>query len=188
MRWGWTIRALVIVAVIGAVWAVINTLYSALHGFLDPIVGPWGSTVLGGPYSIPYMLAVTVVPLPGAAFLSALIEASGGVLLGNQDGALILIAGALQALGVEIVMAIRRYRPTTAASMFAAGALANIGGQAFNVYLRGWADVVAANPLIVIVAIISGGVFGVVAYGIGRLLQNSGLIRMGARSRKSSTT
>lgn len=175
---GWNTRALVLVAVIAAIFAAVNVGFAFLSRIVEVLGGPLGSFALAGLYQIPYLLAYVVTGLPGAALLAGLIDGIVEVLLGNPYGAVVITYAIVQALGAEIVFALARYRSKSATTMFIAGAAANVFGQGLTVILYGWTALVAANLWWILVAIISGGIFGLVAYAIGRLLRNSGLLRM----------
>ncbi len=74
------------------------TAFAPLGGLL---VGPWLlAGVVGG----------LVVRRPGAALLAELVAANVEFLIGNEWGAATMIAGFLQGLGIELALALWRYR------------------------------------------------------------------------------
>jgi energy-coupling factor transport system substrate-specific component len=94
--------------------------WSAAYGSLSPLfkAAPQLGGLLGGPWLIAGIVGGLVVRRPGAALLAELVAANVEYLLGNQWGVSTLISGALQGLGVEIVLAIflfRRFGPLVAA-------------------------------------------------------------------------
>ena len=176
---GWTTRALVLVAVIAAIFAVVNVGFAFLSRIVEVLGGPLGSFGLSGLYQMPYLLPFIVVALPGASILAGLIDGVVEVLIGNPYGAIVIAYALIQALGVDVGFALWRWRSRSPLTLFVAGALGNVFGQALTVQLYGWTSLVQQNLWWVLVAILSGGIFGLVAYYLGQLLQRSGLLRIG---------
>jgi energy-coupling factor transport system substrate-specific component len=178
---GWTVRALVITAVIAAIFAVVNLGFSFLSRIVEVLAGPIGSFGLSGLYQIPTLLPFYVVGLPGAALFAGLIDGIVEVLLGNPYGAIVIVYALVQALGAEIGFGIWGWKSKSPVTFFVAGALGNVFGQTLTVILYGWASLVAANLWWVLIAVVSGGIFGLIAYGIGKMLENSGLLKISSR-------
>ncbi|GAB78447.1 energy-coupling factor transport system substrate-specific component [Austwickia chelonae] len=125
----WRAVDLVTLAVLGvafgvAFWGFNNVLYPPLKVALQAF--PPASASLIGVWLLPAVFGALLVRRPGAALLIELVAANVSMLLGNEWGPTVMISGALQGLGVEIVVALyrwRRWRPDTA---IAAGAMAAI--------------------------------------------------------------
>jgi len=79
----------------------INLAFTAFAPLGGLLVGPW---LLAG------TVGGLVVRRPGAALLCELVAANVEFLIGNEWGAATMIAGFLQGLGIEIVLALFLYR------------------------------------------------------------------------------
>lgn len=116
----WRTIDLVTAAMLGVAFGVAYWGWDAAYNVLSPAfaaVPPLGG-LLGGPWLVAGVVGGLVVRRPGAALLAELMAANVEFLLGNKWGASTLIAGALQGLGVEIVLGLllfRRFGPWVAA-------------------------------------------------------------------------
>ena len=73
---------------------------------------PAGELTLGV-WLLPAVFGALLVRRPGAALLIEMIAANVEMLLGNQWGALVLVSALLQGLGVEVAVALFRWRVWT---------------------------------------------------------------------------
>lgn len=116
----WRTVDLVTAAMLGVAFGVAYWGWDAAYNVLSPAfaaVPPLGG-LLGGPWLVAGVVGGLVVRRPGAALLAELMAANVEFLLGNKWGVSTLIAGALQGLGVEIVLGLllfRRFGPWVAA-------------------------------------------------------------------------
>ncbi|MDO5696617.1 MAG: ECF transporter S component [Dermatophilus congolensis] len=90
-----------------AFWAWDVTLYPIISAAL--VFPPLGSLTLGV-WLIPAVVGALVVRRPGAALYTEVIAASVEMFLGNQWGAGVMVSAGLQALGVEIAVALFAWR------------------------------------------------------------------------------
>lgn len=107
----WKTREVVIVAIIAAVIGVIYTLMDFAYMPLSAVLGPVFMELTFGIYLLSAALPAFIVRKPGAAAFGALVTAAVNILLGSAYGIQIVLAGALQALGIEIAYAIWKYKP-----------------------------------------------------------------------------
>lgn len=123
---GWRTRDIVITAVIGVAfgvvfWAWNNVWLAAVAAF--PAV-PWIADLLYGVWFMPAILAMLIVRKPGASFFAELVAAGLSMLMGTVWAADVLLSGALQGLGAELVFLAFGYRlfsfPVLAAAALAA--------------------------------------------------------------------
>jgi energy-coupling factor transport system substrate-specific component len=113
LRSSWRTIDIVTAAMIGVVFGVAywgwssayNALVSPLAGLLGPSQG-----MLGGPWLIAGVVAGLVVRRPGAALFAELLAAAVEATLVTEWGWATVISGALEGLGVELVLAIFLYR------------------------------------------------------------------------------
>ncbi|MGI8887481.1 MAG: ECF transporter S component [Nocardioidaceae bacterium] len=112
-RGGWRTIDLMTAAVIGVAFGVVywgwSAVYTAAQTPLISLFGP-AQGLLGGPWLIAGVVAGLVVRRPGAALFAELLAAAVEAMLGNHWGWTTLISGALQGLGVELVLAIFLFR------------------------------------------------------------------------------
>lgn len=154
-------------------WAAAYTALSPLFTAVPPLAG-----LLGGPWLIAGVVGGLVVRRPGAALLAELMAANVEFLLGNQWGVSTLIAGTLQGLGVEIVLALfmfRRFGPMVAAL---GAVLAATLETAYEYVAYDYATVFGTGGTIVYLA--SFALSGAVVAGVGGWLLVKGLARTGA--------
>lgn len=109
----WRTIDLLTAALIGVVFGVVywgwSAAYTALSTPLSNLLGPTIG-LLGGPWLIAGVVAGLVVRRPGAALFAELLAATVEALIGNAWGSATLISGALQGLGVEVVLAVFLFR------------------------------------------------------------------------------
>ena len=110
----WRSVDLVTTAILGvalgvAFWGWDLLLYPAVSALLNTAFPPLASLTLGV-WVLPAVVGGFVVRRPGAALLCEIVAATVEALLGNQWWLNVMISGALQALGVEIILAVFLWR------------------------------------------------------------------------------
>lgn len=110
----WRSVDLVTTAILGvalgvAFWGWDLLLYPAVSALLNTAFPPLASLTLGV-WVLPAVVGGFVVRRPGAALLCEIVAATVEALLGNQWGLNVMISGALQALGAEIILAVFLWR------------------------------------------------------------------------------
>jgi energy-coupling factor transport system permease protein len=156
-------------------WAFDTFLYPAI-GAVTAGFPPAGELALGV-WLIPAVVGGLVVRRPGAALFTELIAANVELLLGNQWGVAVLLSGALQGIGVEIVLAVllwRRFGPVVAMLGGVASAVLEIVGYEWWSYVPGYSWTWK------IVYLICGAVSGAVISGLGGWALVRALGRAGA--------
>ena len=108
----WKTREVVIVAIIAAVIGVIYTLMDYAYMPLSAVLGPVFMELTFGIYLLSAALPMFIVRKPGFALFGALVTAAINILLGSAYGIQVVLAGVLQAAGVELVYALFKYKPT----------------------------------------------------------------------------
>lgn len=176
----WRTVDLVTAAMLGVAFGVAYWGWAAAYTLLNPLfaaVPPLGG-LLGGPWLIAGVVGGLVVRRPGAALLAELLAANVEFLLGNQWGVSTLVAGTLQGLGVEIVLALfvfRRFGPMVAAL---GAVLAATLETAYEYVTYDYATVFGTGGTLVYLA--SFALSGAVVAGVGGWLLVRGLARTGA--------
>jgi energy-coupling factor transport system substrate-specific component len=181
----YTTMDLVVMAVLGVVFGLINTPLGVFFQFLTASFGPIGQGFFAF-WSISMVLTAFIVRKPGAAFINGLINGLFQLLSGNPAGLVNLAWGFALGLGTEIGLVIYlrdRYLSGswsfTWVTALLCGAISNVLSFivtmfAFNYFSNGPAIVVIG----LVVQVIAGSIeSGLVAYGLGTLLARSGLLK-----------
>jgi energy-coupling factor transport system substrate-specific component len=130
-----------------------------------------------GVWLLPAVVGGLVVRRPGAALFTELVAANIELFLGNQWGVAVLLSGALQGLGVEIVLALflwRRFGVLTAVLGGIASAMLEIVGYEWWSYVGGYSWTWR------IVYLVCGMVSGALIAGVGGWALVRALARAGA--------
>lgn len=117
----WTLRETVIVAVLGAVFGVLYLGWVQVWLVLQAILGPVTMDVVMGFWFIVSIIAAAIIRKPGVALISEVMAAAVQILLGSPAGLLLLLTGAIQGLGCEVVFAATRWRRYDLPVLMAAG-------------------------------------------------------------------
>ncbi len=107
----WKTREVVIIAIVAAVIGAVYTLMDYAYAPLAALLGPIFMELTFGIYLLSAALPAFIVRKPGFALFGALVTAGVNILLGSPYGIQIVLAGTLQALGIEIAYALWKYRP-----------------------------------------------------------------------------
>lgn len=138
---------------------------------------PAGELALGV-WLIPAVVGGLVVRRPGAALFTELIAANIELFLGNQWGVAVLLSGALQGLGVEIVLAVflwRRFGALTAVLGGIVSAVLEIVGYEWWSYVAGYSW--TWRVVYLVCGMISGGLIaGVGGWALVRALARAGAL------------
>lgn len=175
---GYTTLDIVVIAVIGVIFGILNAPMGTIYQAFQAAFGPIGSN-LWGVFDISQVLAMFIVRKPGAAFINMLINGLVQMLSGNPAGAITLGWGITQGLGTELVFAAFRYRRFDVVACFLGGAMAQWLGNLWTYYIYGFLQVGWTTIILsYIIDFFTYGVMsGVVAYLIGKGLQRSGVLK-----------
>ncbi|MBL5812493.1 ECF transporter S component [Bacillus sporothermodurans] len=101
----WSLREIVVMSVLGIVFAIVYLLFTQVGNIFFGLVGPIGYEPIFGIWFIVSIIVANIIRKPGAAFLSETIAAFVEILIGNAVGPRLLISGMIQGLGAEVVFA-----------------------------------------------------------------------------------
>lgn len=104
-----TTKEVVIVAMIAAVIGVVYTLLDYAYMPLSAVLGTVFMELTFGIYLLSASLPMYIVRKPGFAIFGGLVTAGVNLLLGSPYGLQLVLAGLLQAIGMEIAYAIGKY-------------------------------------------------------------------------------
>ncbi len=106
----WTLREILIVTVLGAVFGVLYLAWVQVWLVAQAIFGAITMDVVMGFWFIVSIIAAAIIRKPGAALLSEVLAAVVQILLGSPAGLLLLLTGLVQGAGAEAVFAATRWR------------------------------------------------------------------------------
>ncbi|RST85932.1 thiamine permease [Aquibium carbonis] len=124
----WTLREILIVAVLGAVFGVLYLAWVQVWLIAQAVFGPVTMDVVMGFWFIVSIIAAKIIRKPGAALLSEVLAAAVQILLGSPAGLLLLVTGFVQGAGAEAVFAATRWRNYRLPVLLAAG----VGAAVFS--------------------------------------------------------
>jgi energy-coupling factor transport system substrate-specific component len=170
-------QEIVLLAVLGVIFGVINVFLGALPQWGGALGGPLLSAALGGFVQISQVLGGYIVRRPGAATITMLINVATQFLAGNPAGIILFPFGLAQGLGAEIVFALGRYKKFNWWMMCFAGGMANIASQLMFVIMFGWDAKMGIFLASLPIAFVAGAIeSGLIAFGLGKALDKTGLI------------
>jgi energy-coupling factor transport system substrate-specific component len=177
---GYTTLDLVVMAVIGVVFAILNNVAGVFFQTITATMSPIVAQIFAI-FGIAPCLAMFIVRKPGAAIITFVLNSVVQALAGNPAGMGALGWGVLEGGGTELVFLATRYRSFGAVTMFVSAGVGAILGNLWTYTLFGlWGTVVSQALVFIatnVVGFITFGVeSGLVAYGIGLVLQRSGLL------------
>ncbi len=181
-NFNYTTRDIVVIAVIAAITAVVNTGVAQVWNLANTSLGPLGGAILAGAFMWGYVLIMWLIRKPGCVLILGLIEAAVEILLGNPAGIGTLGWGLTQGLSIEIVMAISGYSNYSLLAALLAGAATSQVSTVWTAILYGWDPGTASNVwLAVPINLVSGVVFsGLLGYYLYKALARTGLVRSAA--------
>jgi len=183
----WTTLDIVVVAVVGVVFGLLNSPFGLIYQSFQAAFGPIGANIFGV-FNISQCLAMFIVRKPGAAIVNMLINGLVQMLSGNPAGAITLGWGLTQGLGAEAIFWATRYRHFDWKVMFLAGAWANVFSNfwTYGVYGFGGQSVQILVAGTVVGFFTYGVMSGLVALAIGKALQTSGVLRSFASGERAT--
>jgi energy-coupling factor transport system substrate-specific component len=126
--YAWTQREILIVAVLGAVFAVLYLGWVQVWLIAQAIFGPVTMDVVMGFWFIVSIIAAAIIRKPGAALISEVLAAGIQILLGSPAGLILLLTGFVQGAGAEAVFAATRWKRYSLPVLIAAG----VGAAVFS--------------------------------------------------------
>ena len=117
----WTLRDTLVIAVLGGVFAVFYIGWVQIWLIAQAIFGTVTMDVVMGFWFIVSIVAAAIIRKPGVAFASEVLAAGVEILLGSPSGLLLLVSGAVQGAGAELVFGMTRWRNFSLPVLMAAG-------------------------------------------------------------------
>jgi energy-coupling factor transport system substrate-specific component len=176
----YTTLDLVVMAVIGVVFAILNNVAGVFFQTFTATTGPVLAQIFAI-FGIAPCLAMFIIRKPGAAIITFILNSAVQALAGNPAGLGTLGWGVLEGGGTELVFLATRYRSFGPVVMFVSAGVGAIFSSLWTYTLFGLWGTLVSSPLVFVGTNVLGfftfGVeSGLVAYGIGLVLQRSGLL------------
>ncbi|MCM3585430.1 ECF transporter S component [Mesobacillus maritimus] len=190
----WNLREIVLMAILGVVFAVIYlfffTVGTGLTNILTPFgLGPFGYEVIFGIWFIVSIITAYIIRKPGAALISETIAGGVQVLLGSPAGPMLIVSAFIQGLGAEAAFAATKYRNFSKSVLMAAGVGAAVFSFIWGLYHSGY--IALSFPLLssmLIVRVISGALIaGLLGKWITERLADTGVLRSYALGKEWQT-
>ena len=169
--WHWRTRDFIVAAALavplGLIWSFVwGTVWLTARG-ITPELG----NIFDGFYIVAGVLVGYVVRKPGAALLGEMIAALLEIPF-TPFGAVVVILGFLQGIGVEAIFFATRYRRFDVAVLLVAGALGSLFALVgYSYWSQGWMQVAIGLQLLRLVLKLLGGAF--FAGLIGKLIADA---------------
>ena len=106
-------KEVVVIAMIAAVIGVLYTIMDYLYMPLSSLLGPVFMELTFGIYLLSAALPMFIARKPGFALFGALVTAFVNLLLGSAYGIQLVLAGTLQAIGIELGYLLPKNIPQT---------------------------------------------------------------------------
>jgi energy-coupling factor transport system substrate-specific component len=177
--YSWTLREILIVAVLGAVFAVLYLAWVQVWLLAQAAFGPVTMDVVMGFWFIVSIIAAAIIRKPGAALISEVLAAATEVLLGSPAGLMLVVSGAIQGLGAEVIFAATRWRNYSLPVLMLAGVGAAVFSFAYTWVLFDYGSL--ASTLLIVMFVLrclSGALLG----GLAGHLVTEALYRTGVLS------
>ncbi len=175
----WTLREILIVAVLGAVFGVLYLAWVQVWLISQAILGPVTMDVVMGFWFIVSIIAAAIIRKPGAALLSEVLAALVQILLGSPAGLLLIVTGIVQGAGAEAVFAATRWRNYRLPVLMLAG----VGAAVFS-FIYTWIrfDYGALAPGLLITMFVLRCLSGALLGGLAGHLVTEALYKTGVLS------
>ncbi|NKE08578.1 MULTISPECIES: ECF transporter S component [Kocuria] len=179
-RLQWRVVDIVVLAVLAAAcgvifWAWSNLVYPLITS--AAVAYPPASGLMMGGWLIAGTLGGLIIRKPGAAVVCELLAAVFQALLGTHFGMLVLVSGAIQGLGSELIFATTGYRRFGPLVATAAGALAGLFGSVSECIIYYYEWPLAHQSVYVVFATVSGAVIaGILMWALTRALRSTGVL------------
>lgn len=109
-RFHWSLREILIVAVLGAVFGALYLAWVQIWLIAQALFGAVTMDVVMGFWFIVSIIAAAIIRKPGVAIISEVLAALAEILLGSPAGLMLLLSAFIQGAGAEVVFAATGWR------------------------------------------------------------------------------
>lgn len=177
--YAWTLREILIAAVLGAVFAVLYLAWVQVWLVAQAAFGAVAMDAMMGFWFVVSIIAAAIIRKPGAALLCETLAAGVEVLLGSPAGLMLIVSGAIQGAGAEMVFAATRWRNYSLPVLMLAGVGSAIFSFGYTWVLFGYG---ALSPALLVVMFVVRCLSGALLGGLMGHLATEALYRTGVLS------
>lgn len=171
------LKEIVVLAMLGALLAVVFTGLDSVYGPLQAMAGPVGGDIIYGVYLISALIGLYIVRKPGAGLIGSLFTGIVNLLLGSPYGIHIIVAATLQGVGAELGIAAGKYEKYNLFQMSLAAILAMILVTLRDYFIFGFSLYASLIPVMLVIRVISSVVFGAaLTMALARGLAKTGVL------------
>jgi energy-coupling factor transport system substrate-specific component len=164
INYEWKLKDVITVGIVSIVFAIVYLMAVYLGIFFSTLLTPVGLAVLANEpiFGIWFMASTFIAFIlrkPGAALITEMLSALIEVLLGSMYGPLVLVSGALQGLGAELIFFIYRYQNFSLKVMCLAGVGAGIFSFVWGFFRSGFSELSISLVAIMLIIRITSSAF-----------------------------
>lgn len=154
---GWKLKDALMIAICSVLFGILLLGATYAGGIIAGILTPAGLSSLGyepfyGIYFMPAAFALYIMRKPGTGVITEIVAAIIETLLGNFFGPMIILSGLVQGIGIELPIALRRYKRFDRSTLIIASVVCSVLTLIYNIFLRGY-NTIAAPILILMLAV-----------------------------------
>ena len=178
MNLAWKTKEVVVIAMIAAVIGVLYTIMDYLYMPLSSLLGPVFMELTFGIYLLSAALPMYIARKPGFALFGALVTAFVNLLLGSAYGIQLVLAGTLQAIGIELGYLLPKKYSANWLNLVVGSILGALCVLARDCIVFGYASLGTTLLAVVAVRLFSAVVIGNgLVMGITKALQKTGALK-----------
>lgn len=180
----WELKDVIMMAILGVVFsAVYMAVFQgglALSTALTPAgLAPFGFEIIYGVWFMAATLAAYIIRKPGVALVTEILASAIELLMGNSGGLTVVLTGAIQGLGAELVFAAFRYKKWNIGTMCLGGIVSAAFIFCYELY---YLNYIALAPSLLLsqlaVRFVSAAVFsGILCKLAGDALAKTGVVK-----------
>ena len=190
----WELKDIIMMAILGVVFSAVYLAVFDGGMMLSTLLTPTGLSnfsfeIIYGVWFMAATLAAYIIRKPGVALVTEMLASAIELLMGNSGGLTVVLTGAIQGAGAELVFALFRYKKWDLASMSLAGMLSAVFIFIYELFYLNYIEL-APTMLMAQLAVrfVSAIVFsGVICKLAGDGLAKTGVVKSYALGAKADT-
>ena len=190
----WELKDIIMMAILGVVFSAVYLAVFDGGVMLSTLLTPTGLSnfsfeIIYGVWFMAATLAAYIIRKPGVALVTEMLASAIELLMGNSGGLTVVLTGAIQGAGAELVFALFRYKKWDLASMSLAGMLSAVFIFIYELFYLNYIEL-APSMLMAQLAVrfVSAIVFsGVICKLAGDGLAKTGVVKSYAIGAKADT-
>lgn len=190
----WELKDIIMMAILGVVFSAVYLAVFDGGVMLSTLLTPTGLSnfsfeIIYGVWFMAATLAAYIIRKPGVALVTEMLASAIELLMGNSGGLTVVLTGAIQGAGAELVFALFRYKKWDLVSMSLAGMLSAVFIFIYELFYLNYIEL-APTMLMAQLAVrfVSAIVFsGVICKLAGDGLAKTGVVKSYAIGAKADT-